>query len=134
MRQAEIAAGYAVLLTLITGLLAPCAAAQSKPEPQSSKSQIRVVTNEITVPVTVTDKSGEFVLDLEQKDFHVYDDGVPQTIDHWELGGDPLAVALVIETSTRLNAYIPTIHNRAAPAGPDGALTLRRNDSNDVAA
>lgn len=108
MRQAEIAAGF---LALLAGLLASCVNAQSKPEPPSSKNQIRVVTNEITVPVTVTDKSGEFVLDLEQKDFQVYDDGVPQAIDHWELGGDPLAVALVIETSTRLHAYIPTIHH-----------------------
>lgn len=70
-----------------------------------------MVTNEISVPVTVTEKHGEFVLDLQQADFHVYDDGVPQAIDHWELGGDPLAVALVIETSSRLRAYIPTIHN-----------------------
>lgn len=80
-------------------------------KPPTAKTEIRVVTNEVTVPVTVTDKSGEFVLDLQQKDFHVFDDGVPQTIDHWELGGDPLAVALVIETSSRVHAMIPAIHS-----------------------
>jgi VWFA-related protein len=87
------------------------AAGQNQANPPTANNQIRVVTNEITVPVTVTDKRGEFVLDLEQKDFRIYDDGAPQKIDHWELGGDPLAVALVIETSSRLHAYIPTIHD-----------------------
>ncbi len=61
--------------------------------------------------VTVTDPSGEFVLDLSQKDFHVFDDGVEQTIDHWDLGGDPLAVVLVLETSSRANAMVPAIHS-----------------------
>jgi len=50
-------------------------------------------------------------LDLAQKDFHVFDDGVEQTIDHWDLGGDPLAVVLVLETSSRPHAMIPVIHS-----------------------
>jgi hypothetical protein len=41
----------------------------------SAKNQIRVITNEVTAAVTVTDPRGEFVLDLSQKDFHVFDDG-----------------------------------------------------------
>lgn len=79
--------------------------------PPLSKGQIRVVTNEVIAAVTVTDQSGEFVLDLSQKDFHVFDDGVEQTIDQWDLGGDPLAVVLVLETSSRANAMIPAIHS-----------------------
>lgn len=42
------------------------------------KNQIRVVPTEVTVPVTVTDNSGDFVLDLQQKDFQVFDDGTRQ--------------------------------------------------------
>jgi VWFA-related protein len=72
---------------------------------------IRVVTSEVVVPVTVTDSSGEFVLDLLPSDFHVFDDGVEQRIDRWDLGGDPLAVVLVIETSDRAGAMIPAIHS-----------------------
>jgi VWFA-related protein len=79
-----------------------------------SKGPIRTVTNEVTVPVTVTDQHGAMVLDLEQKDFHVFDEGAEQTIDHWELGGDPLAVALLIETSSRLHAMIPAIHSMSS--------------------
>jgi hypothetical protein len=66
--------------------------------------------NEVIVPITVTDPSGEFVLDLSQQDFHVFEDSVEQTIDHWDLGGDPLDVVLVLETSSRLQAMIPAIH------------------------
>jgi VWFA-related protein len=75
----------------------------------SAKNQIRVITNEVTAAVTVTDPRGEFVLDLSQKDFHVFDDGTEQTIDHWDLGGDPVAVALVIETSSHIRMMAPVI-------------------------
>jgi len=87
------------------------ASGQEQPGPPLAKNQIRVVTNEIVIPVTVTDATGEFVRDLEQKDFHVTDDGTERTFDHWGLGGDPLAVALVIDTSSRLHALAPAIHS-----------------------
>ncbi len=83
---------------------------QTQTPPPLSNGPIRVVTNEVIAPVTVTGPSGEFVLDLSQKDFHVFDDGVEQTIDHWDLGGDPLAVVLVLETSSRAQAMVPAIH------------------------
>src|SRR5271156_2934124 len=76
-----------------------------------SKSQIRTTTNEVIVPVTATDANGELVLNLEAKDFHVFDDGIEQTIDYWGLSEDPLAVALVIEPSSRLRAMAPVIHS-----------------------
>jgi VWFA-related protein len=58
----------------------------------------------------VLDKQGGPVLDLAQKDFHVFDNGVEQTVDHWDMGGDPLAVALVIETSSHIAMMAPVIH------------------------
>lgn len=61
--------------------------------------------------MTVTDRRGEIVLDLSRNDFHVFDDGVEQKIDHWELGGDPLAVALVIDASERLHSMASAIHS-----------------------
>lgn len=84
---------------------------QEKTQPPVSQKKLRVRTNEVTVPVTVVDKQGEVVLDLVQKDFHVLDDGVEQPIDHCELGGDPLAVALLVETSSRIKMMAPVIHD-----------------------
>lgn len=65
--------------------------------------------NEVIVPVTVTDKKGELVLDLTQTDFHVFDKGVEQTIDRFDVDADPLAVALVVEANLRLQAMAPVI-------------------------
>jgi VWFA-related protein len=67
---------------------------------QEVQSRIRVQTEEVLVPVTVSDKDGELVWDLTQRDFHVFDNGVEQEITHWDFGGMPLSVALVIETSS----------------------------------
>lgn len=82
-----------------------------KPQPPGSGGTIRAATNEVLVPVTVEDKRGELVLDLSQSDFHVFDDGTAQPIDHWDLGGDALAVALVVETSEHVEQILPTIRN-----------------------
>jgi VWFA-related protein len=81
------------------------------PAPPIDNNPIRVFTNEVVVPVTVTDATGEFVLDLTQQDFHVFDNGVEQKIDRWDLGGDPLAVVLVLETSSRLEEKMALIHS-----------------------
>lgn len=85
-------------------------AAASQTAPPAAKNDIKVRTNEVIVPVTVLDKQREPVLDLTQADFHVFDDGVEQEIDRWDLSGDPLAVALLIETSTHIKSMMPAIH------------------------
>jgi len=98
-------------LCLCTALVVSTPSQTSQTPPEPPQNQIRVVTNEVVVPVTVTDSSGEFVLDLLPNDFHVIDDGVEQKIDHWDLGGDPLAVVLLLETSDRAHAMIPAVHS-----------------------
>lgn len=76
----------------------------------SAQNKIRVQTNEVIAAVTVLNKRAELVLDLAQSDFHVFDNGVEQTIDHWDMGGDPLAVALVLESSSHIAMMAPVIH------------------------
>jgi VWFA-related protein len=100
------------VLFAFIALLSSCAQGQSAPQTGVAQAQnkIQVHTQEVIAPVTVLDKQGAPVLDLAQKDFHVYDNGVEQTIDHWDLGGDPLAVALVIETSSHIAMMAPVIH------------------------
>ena len=99
------------------------ASASQSSQQSPSQNQIRVHVNEVVAPVTVTDKSGNLVLDLSQSDFQVFDSGVKQVIDHWELGGDPLAVALVIETSSRIRMMADTIH-RMGPVFTETLMAL----------
>jgi len=64
--------------------------AQVKPATPVSKSPqqafiLRAQTNVVLVDVRVYDKSGKPVTDLQQSDFHVTEDGVPQNISSFSL-------------------------------------------------
>jgi VWFA-related protein len=78
-------------------------AAQQSAKPSAPASAIRTQVNEITTPVTVVDRQGNFILDLQQKDFHVFDNGAEQHINRWGLDDHPLALALVVENSSHVD-------------------------------
>jgi len=114
----------AALLGFVFLVLVPSALAQGAPPgplapepgvqpeklpPGAQKPSIRVRVNEVIAPVTVLDRSGEMVFDLAQKDFRVFDDGAEQRIEHFDLGGDPLSVVLVAETSSRIEPLLPAV-------------------------
>jgi VWFA-related protein len=82
---------------------------EKRPTPDEQKRAIRVRTAEVTAPVTVRNRAGEMIFDLTKKDFHIYDNGVEQTIDHFDLGGDPLSVVLAVETSSHIEALLPAV-------------------------
>jgi VWFA-related protein len=112
-RAAPISLTSSIGIFLLSSFAANSANGQSPVVPQS-KEQIRVVTNEVSLAVTATNAHGEFVVDLARQDFHVFDDGAEQALDRWDLAGDPLSVALVIETSSRVRAMAPAIHGIAS--------------------
>ncbi len=73
---------------------APVAAPAKLPQ-----SNIRVDTNLVLVPVTVCDPNNKPVTGLEREHFRVFDDKVEQTITHFAMEDEPLAVGLVFDTS-----------------------------------
>jgi VWFA-related protein len=77
--------------------------------PNQEKSALKAQVTEVTAPVTVLNESGEMILNLTKENFHVFDNGTAQTIDHFDLGGDPLSIALVVETSSRIEPLLPAI-------------------------
>lgn len=113
--------------------------------PPNAVQSIRVRTSEVAAPVTVRDKSGELVLDLNESDFHVYDDGVEQKITQFDLGGQPFDIVLVVETSSRIQALLPAVRktgvvfsqvvmgqtSRAAVIGFDNTVQLLQNFTSD---
>jgi Ca-activated chloride channel homolog len=56
-------------------------------------------TTLVLIPVTVTDPMNRFVLGLHKGDFHLYEDGVEQTIANFSGEDAPLSVGLVFDTS-----------------------------------
>lgn len=125
MRTAKRFAGFA-LAALLGGAgalaqapmlsgQAPAGPVRTKPgapvqqPPKREPGQIRVKVELVNTPVTVRDARGEMLLDLEKKDFRVFDDGVEQQIEHFDLGGDPISAVLVFETSSRVEPMLPAV-------------------------
>jgi hypothetical protein len=82
---------------------------QQTNEAPQPKNPIRTHVNEVILPVTVVDRKGEFVLDLTQADFQIFDKGVEQKINQFDIDADPLAVVLLVEANLRLQAMAPVI-------------------------
>jgi VWFA-related protein len=125
----------------------PGAQPEAPPPAELQKRAIRARVNEVTAPVTVTDpKTGEGVLNLTKENFHVYDNGAEQKIDHFDLGGDPLSIVLVVETSSHVGAMLPAIRqsgivfteavmaqtSEAAVIGYDDTIDLLQSFTTDV--
>jgi VWFA-related protein len=68
---------------------------------KADQSSIKVTVNEVIVPVTVTDEKGRFVNDLDEKDFHVFEDNKPQTIRFFTRErSQPVVVGFLLDLST----------------------------------
>jgi hypothetical protein len=70
---------FAVLLPLYSQTQPPAKPQQAPPQ-QEPSVRISTTTNEVIVPVTVTDMKGKFVRDLTKDDFRILDEGKPQRI------------------------------------------------------
>jgi VWFA-related protein len=112
----------------------PGAAVQQAPK-DLPKVKVRVAL--VNTPVTVRDSRGEMVHNLEAQDFHVTDNGVTQQISHFDLGGDPISLVILIETSSRIEALLPQVRKTGilftqTVMGPNGeAAVVAFNDSVD---
>jgi VWFA-related protein len=60
---------------------------------------LRIDTNLVLVPVTVTDQAGRPVLGLEKENFRVQDNRVEQTVLQLAMEDDPVAVGFVFDVS-----------------------------------
>src|SRR5271168_2047005 len=76
-------------ILFLVAYLNPGAAQQTKPEAGDPNSVIRVETNVVLVDAVVTDKKGNYVRDLKQKDFKVWEDNKEQTIKSFSFEADP---------------------------------------------
>jgi len=101
MRTWATAAVVFVVFSVVAG-------AQSNQPPQNAafpsaantQNTIKVNVNVVNVLATVTDKKGHIVLDLGQKDFRLFEDNQPQTIQYFSRETDlPLRIGILIDTS-----------------------------------
>src|SRR6516162_9425144 len=80
----------------------PPAAPQDQQEMQKGPT-IRVPVNLVDVLFTVLNRRNKLVSDLEQKDFRVLDDNVPQDIRYFSKQSDlPLRIGMLLDTSNSI--------------------------------
>ena len=82
---------------------------QKPPQQKPLDQSIRVRVNLVNTPVVVRDTRGELVLDLEENNFRVFDNGVRQKLESFDMGGEPLSVVIVMETSSRIQPLLPAL-------------------------
>lgn len=98
----------AASLLLFTGWFAP---AQKPDEPNAPR--FNVDTTLVLIPAAVTDRSNRFVLGLHKEDFHVFEDGVEQTIAHFSGEDAPLSIGLLFDASGSMDDKLRTSRKAA---------------------
>ena len=94
-------AGVAARTQVPSGPIAPKPGVELQQAPKDMP-QVRVRVALVNTPVTVRNTRGEMVHNLEAQDFHITDNGVAQRISHFDLGGDPISLVILLETSSRI--------------------------------
>jgi VWFA-related protein len=85
------------------------------PPPESRPSaNLRIDTNLVLVPVSVCDPQNRPVTGLEKEHFRVLDDRVEQTITHFSMDDEPVAVGLVFDISGSMGVKLQKSRQAAA--------------------
>lgn len=120
-----------------SGPIAPRPGVDVQQAPPGPQAKVKVQVSLVNTPVTVRDARGEMVHDLEAKNFAITDNGVPQKIIHFDLGGDPISLVILVESSSRIEPILPDIQKTGilltdVVMGPGGeAAIVGFNDSVD---
>jgi VWFA-related protein len=116
MKRHEFRAGWLLLVALTAAgpVLGQAPTGPLPPKPgvavqQPPKNEIKVQVALVTTPVTVRDSQGAMIHDLEAQDFRVTDNGSAQKISYFDLGGDPISLVILVETSSRIEPLAPEI-------------------------
>jgi len=106
------AAKAIALPTLLLIVLMGYTGHQTPPVPQGRDSgplRISVDVALVVLHATVSDRQGGFVSDLGERDFEVYEDGVPQSIRLFRNEDIPVTVGLVVDHSTSMRPKLAEV-------------------------
>jgi Ca-activated chloride channel family protein len=74
---------------------------------------VHITASLVSVPVSVIDRQGKYVVDLQQKDFRIYEDGVEQLITHFSNIDQRFSVVLLLDTSGSTAAFLEQMKGAA---------------------
>ena len=101
-------AGFGVLVPLLSAQVAitPRLAANAPLSVKLPAANLRIDANLVLVPVSVCDAMNRPVTGLEREHFKVFEDKVEQTVTHFAMEDEPLAVGLVFDTSGSMGSKL----------------------------
>ena len=83
------------------------------PEEVDAGDIIRVNTTLVTVPVSVMDRDGRYVPNLQKEDFRIWEDGVEQQVAFFASVDKPFSVVLMLDTSPSTQFRLEDIQDAA---------------------
>ncbi len=98
-------------------------------EPQKMQDGMYVLhanVDEVLLNCTVIDEKGRTVTDLNQRDFRVWEDGVPQTINGFEHMDQPVSMGILVDNSG-------SMRDKRAAVNLAAMDLLRESNSRDAA-
>jgi len=91
---------------------------QTDPEPTGPEEVdagdiIRVNTTLVTIPVSVMDRDGRYVPNLQKEEFRIWEDGVEQEVAFFQSVDKPFSVVLMLDTSPSTQFRLEDIQDAA---------------------
>jgi VWFA-related protein len=109
-----------MLVRLLVGVIVACVLVAQAPAPAGQAApgqgpaQFGITSDEVIVPVTVTDDKDRFVNNLEAKDFHIYDQGREQKIVFFNRDrNQPVVVGFLLDMSNATRLHWKTFQEAA---------------------
>ena len=104
----------------IAALGAVAAGQQTTPQEPAFRAAIDIVS----LNVTVTDGTNQFVTELDEPDFQVFEDGIKQEISFFSRKQQPIALSMLLDSSASMENSLATLQTAAG----DFVGRLRPND------
>src|SRR5215203_4969946 len=83
------------------------------PEEVDAGDVIRVNTTLVTIPVSVMDRDGRYVPNLQKEEFRIWEDGVEQDVAFFQSVDKPFSVVLMLDTSPSTQFRLDEIQDAA---------------------
>ncbi len=99
--------------TNIRPIAAEKAEIQEENSVDGGEDVIKIDTKVVSVPVKILDRKGRFISGLNQENFQIFENNVPQEIAYFSNEQQPFTVALVLDMSYSTTFKIEEIHQAA---------------------
>ena len=83
------------------------------PEEVDAGDIIRVSTTLVTIPVSVMDRDGRYIPNLQKEEFRIWEDGVEQEVAFFQSVDKPFSVVLMLDTSPSTKFRLEDIQDAA---------------------